>query len=337
MTRLYSVPATDDVVYFDGPDEGSDSLEPNGSLSSPVPVQTLPATINATLSALDDPFDVYPVDPGDGRPFKVSLTTPGTTRCYVGMYDSTNTIVASRVLSGPADVVYLPNDGNPGQHVAVEIADLLSTPYTVQIANADAYHISGLVQNTTLTGLDGEVTVDSTGDKTDSNGFGGGDFHFPLLYPPGDYTIDAFAAGFDPGSNQQHVTITNADVAVNFTNFTASSHDNYEPNDTAGTAHSISVNTTYSASVDQVGTTDLKDYYSVGLTAGHSYRFEIDTDEPWETTHLTVFDPVVSNQAPGWPESLGKLVVDVTPPQSNPYVFEVTGTAYYTFKVTQTN
>lgn len=340
-TQLVTMPPADTVVEFSAPDQGDDALEPNGDYYPTLPQQALPLSLSATISDDTDAADIYKISAGDGRPLHIVLSTASTQHFYVFLYDETQGYVGSALLRGPLDQLYLPNDGNDGQYVRVELAERGEAHYNLAVDTADAYAISGFVQNTIAVGLTGVVTVESTHEQAISNGFGGGDFHINSLYPPGTYTLAAFVTGFGPTPDEKQVTITNADASVTFNSFMASPHDNYEPNDSAAQATAIAYSTPYTASVSSITGNDGLDYYKLAMGAGDRVRIKLTVDAPWEMPSLYLLGPYVDGGWQGLPATLVGTntvwTVDYTTPEARTAYLYVNGEAHYTLQADKLN
>jgi hypothetical protein len=334
QTLLYNVPPSDSVLYFDAPDLGNDALEPNNDGSLAYPEQALPATIDATIGQASDNGDYYQLAPGDGKPFKVSLSEAGGCEVSITMYDHNNSYVADATVAD-GGTAYLPNDGMSGQKIFVGMYEDRETHYQLDITTADAYRITGTVKDVATNPLDAQVVVVETGDHATSASWDAGKYQFYGLYPPGNYTIAAFMPNYDPGANTQPVTITNADAVVDFSNLMPVNHDDFEPNDDEITATPAVLATNYVCAVGS--TTDYADYFKVALAAGDRVRFKVTPQDPWMTTSTGILDAYTSFGVYGTHQPDGSTVIDYTVPENDDYVFYVTGQAHYTFRVDKLN
>ncbi len=262
-TRAFSMPASDTTLYFDVPAFTADHLEPNEDLFS-APALAVPTSIDATVSALSDPVDGYRLDPDTARPFKLTLTTPTPgIGCQLVLLDEGG-VVEAYATGRSGDTLYLPNNGNPGQQLQLW-QFLGDTPYTLEVATADAWVVSGTITDTLAQPV-GDATVINltTGEQwhTDSNGKYG---TRPL--PPGNYNFLVYQAGFGPNPNTAPVTVTNAAVQLNFSNLLYINGDAYEPNDDQGQAFTILPGLDYSAVIGDAQTGDHMDVYQFTVPA----------------------------------------------------------------------
>jgi hypothetical protein len=336
QTQLFTPPPGDSIIYLDVADLGDDALEPNDDPSAPLPLQSLPFTVNATLDLETDNVDIYNLDAGDGQPFKISFTSADIAQAYVNFYDSAGNYVAISDLRDDQSL-YVPNDGNPGQRLEIYPNGWTSRSgsYTLQVETAPAYRISGVVQDQALNGLEGQVRVVGTDQWIWSYAGLNGGYELPLLFPPGEYTIAAFVVNYDPGINQQLVTISNADVTVDFTNFLMNSHDDFEPNDSAGTATPILLATDYACSVG--GGMDFADFFGIVLSTGDRIRVTLTPEAPWQQVNISWQDNYTSYTIIGQQQPDGRVVLDYTVPQTAGYSFYVNGFAHYSVRVDKLN
>jgi hypothetical protein len=336
QTQIYTLPPSDNVLYFDVPDLGHDALEPNDDAAGPLVEQALPATINATLDYNSDYYDNYKLAPGDGKPFKVSVSNAGGCRFYYSMYDST----ASYVMGGLAkdgSTFYVPNDGLSGQRLALSIdsSGTRSFGYTLNVATGDAYRITGTVKDIGAMAMDSRLTLLETGDTANSYNFSGGTYDFAKLYPPGNYTVAVFATNYDPGNNTQSCTLSNADAVVDFSNLAPMNHDALEPNDDSGSATPAALATDYTCSVG--AGVDFADYFKIALSTGDRVRVKLTPQDPWQQPSLGLLDPYTVYALYGLRQPDGTVVLDYTVEENHNYVFYVNGQAHYTFRIEKLN
>jgi hypothetical protein len=327
MTQRVTV-TSDTTLQFDAANLGQDSHEPNGTFATANTLGFLPATVSATYGAFDDTDDFYAFGPGDGKPFKIELTScaPGV-GLSLYLKDSAGSPIGSARLAKVGDTVYMPNDGNPHQAFDVGTLNDYAFPYTLTISNSDAYKVSGVLKNDALTGIDGVVVNRTTGAVAIAAASSGGSYSFQFPLGPGSYDLVAYALGYAPDVQEQNVNITTADATVNFLNFTASGDDNFEPNNTAATAHPIALDTDYVASAHNIAAADV-DYYSIPLTLGDQVRITATPEHEWEGVTLTLHDLYSS----GYNEDLvgrvttnGTQQVDYTAVSTANYIIEVDG------------
>jgi hypothetical protein len=280
-----------------------------------------------------DYYDCYQLEPGDGLPFRIELLEAGES-LYVAMYDSGLGWVYGDILL-PGGVLYLPNDGMPGQIIEVNANDSSNMPYTLSITTAPAFEISGTITDTGMNPLDAQLYVQETGHTAWASVWDGGAYQFYSLLPPGDYTIAVFAAHYDPPANTQQVTISNADVIVNFNNLMAANYDNLEPNDSFMTAAPIMLNTDYSVSIG--APPDWDDYYSIALQAGDRIRISLTPSEIWVPCYLNLYDESTYDGRQGYRLPDGRVVIDYTVPEDATRIFAVGGYAHYMLRVDKLN
>ena len=137
--------------------------------------------------------------------------------------------------------------------------DAVEFSYTLSISHTEGYIISGVVKNSEGGPLSGANVLVTPGDqqvivRPD------GTYDFDIL-PPGSYSVSLLAVGGDPAYSVEEVVLSDADVDLDFSGIAEQSADDYEPNDVLFEAKEISLATPYVASVGDLFTDDLQDWY----------------------------------------------------------------------------
>ncbi len=333
QTQHYVVPASDSVLYFDTPDLGSDLLEPNNDHSKAVDLQAVPCTLAATLDDSTDTIDYYRVNKGDSRPFKITQTNPDGYPLTVDILDAAGAYITGRTTRS-GEPIYFPNTGTD-QFIAVSLYDHSHVSYSLDITNADAYTLSGHVQTAALVGLDGIINLDGSPDIISSYSSQGGSFDFGELVAPGTYTLTAYAGGYASPTATRQVTITNANVVVDWTDFAVAGLDNFEPNNDMANAGTMALAADYTSTIGSGS--DYEDYYKIALPAGDRVRFTLTPSQSWMQPDLYIFENLTLNLISGQRRPDGRCVIDFTVPENATYYIYVVGTAAYTVRVDKLN
>lgn len=329
QTRLATHAASDQIIYFDTDDMGIDSHEPNSHPGLVLNELALPATVNASLGILDDTSDYYRVSPGNGQPFRVTVTTGASgTAFYLALLDSMGNTVTSELVRGPSRTVYLPNDGSFGQKLVFNAAALQETAYTLEIVNAEAYAVSGLVETLGSVPLRGLMKIEGVENVFSSNN---GSYELPFLLPAGSYQLECHVPGHIPPVVQQIVNITNADVTVDFDTFTAGPADPYEPNDSRATATPLIAGADYLAFLP---VSFEYDYFSYTPVAGDHLRFTLEPAVSWNRRSLSMtrFSSFSEQRAAPYAQG-NNLVLDYIATTNQPVYIQLSGSGNYSLRV----